>query len=134
VEVDPPGFVDLHGSIATSRAGDPENIAVGLEAKGSRLAARLAGSIPEGARLVQLARRVDDPQLYAGYALKAVLKQVGIEVKGPVKLGGVAQKQLLVAHRSASVGELIWALGKESDNFCAEMLFKAIGAKAKGRP
>jgi D-alanyl-D-alanine carboxypeptidase/D-alanyl-D-alanine-endopeptidase (penicillin-binding protein 4) len=32
------------------------------------------------------------------------------------------------------VGELLSALGKESDNFYAEMLLKAIGAKAKGRP
>jgi serine-type D-Ala-D-Ala carboxypeptidase/endopeptidase (penicillin-binding protein 4) len=84
---------------------------------------------------VRLARRVDDPHLFAGYALKAMLKQIGIDVKGAtVKLGGAEQKQLLVAHRSASLGELLWALGKESDNFYAEMIFKAIGAKAKGRP
>ena len=29
---------------------------------------------------------------------------------------------------------LIAALGKESDNFYAEMLFKAVGAHAQGRP
>jgi serine-type D-Ala-D-Ala carboxypeptidase/endopeptidase (penicillin-binding protein 4) len=134
VEVEPPGFVDLAGSVTTTRPGDPEKVGVGLEARGARLAARLAGSIPEGGRVVRLARRVEDPRLLSGYALRAVLRQVGIEVGAAVKLGGEGQKGLLVSHRSESLGELLWALGKESDNFYAEMVFKAVGARAKGRP
>jgi serine-type D-Ala-D-Ala carboxypeptidase/endopeptidase (penicillin-binding protein 4) len=134
VDVDPPGFVDVTGSVATTRAGDPENVALGLEPHGTRLAVRLGGSVPEGSRLIRLARRVDDPRLLAGYALRAVLKQAGIDVSGEVKLGGTAQTGLLVAHRSQSLAELLFALGKESDNFYAEMIFKAIGARARGRP
>ncbi len=134
VDVDPPGFVDLTGSVATSRAGDPEKLLVGLDPHGSRLGGRLGGSVPEGSRLVRLARRVDDPRLLAGYALRTVLRQVGIEVGAEVKLGGVGQQALLVSHRSPSLGELLMALGKESDNFYAEMVFRAIGAKGKGRP
>ncbi len=134
VDVDPPGFVDLTGSVATSRAGDPEKLAVGLDPHGARLTGRLGGSVPEGSRLVRLARRVDDPRLLAGYALRTVLRQVGIEVAGEVRLGGAGQQALLVSHRSPSLGELLMALGKESDNFYAEMVFKAIGARGKGRP
>jgi D-alanyl-D-alanine carboxypeptidase/D-alanyl-D-alanine-endopeptidase (penicillin-binding protein 4) len=134
VDVDPPGFVDLVGSIATTRRSDPEKVVLGLDPKGARLSARLGGSLPEGSRLVRVAKRVDDPRLLAGYALRAVLKQVGIDVSGEVKLGGAGHKGLLASHRSASLGELLWALGKDSDNFYAEMVFKAIGAKAKGRP
>ncbi len=134
VDVEPPGFVDLTGSVATTGTADPEKVAVSLEPHHGRLAAKLTGSLPEGDRPVRLVRRVDDPRLLAGYALRAVLRQVGIEVvRAPVKLGG-ASKALLVAHRSASLGELLWALGKESDNFYAEMVLRAIGAKAKGRP
>ncbi len=107
---------------------------MGLDPHGARLSARLGGSLPEGGRVVRLARRVDDPRKLAGHALRVVLRQVGIEVSGEVKLGGAAQKALLVSHRSASLGELLWALGKESDNFYAEMVFQAIGARAKGRP
>jgi D-alanyl-D-alanine carboxypeptidase/D-alanyl-D-alanine-endopeptidase (penicillin-binding protein 4) len=134
VEADPPGFVELTGSIATTRKNDPEKVRVGLAPLGARLSAKLGGSLPEGGRLVRVVRRVDDPRLLAGYALRAVLKQHGIELRGEPKLGGANTKGLLVSHRSASLGELIGALGKESDNFYAEMLFKAIGAKAKGRP
>ena len=107
---------------------------VGPEPRGARLSARLGGSVPEGGRLVRVARRVDDPRLLAGYALRAVLRQVGVEVSGEPKLGGAAQLGLLASHRSASLAELLGALGKESDNFYAEMVFKAIGARAQGRP
>jgi D-alanyl-D-alanine carboxypeptidase/D-alanyl-D-alanine-endopeptidase (penicillin-binding protein 4) len=134
VEVEPPGFVDLMGTVATTKKGDPEKVQIGLSPLGARLSGRLGGSVPEGGRVVRVAKRVDDPRLLAGFALKAVLKQVGIAVHGEPSLGGERRKSLLVAHRSASVGELIGALGKESDNFYAEMLFKAMAAKAKGRP
>jgi D-alanyl-D-alanine carboxypeptidase/D-alanyl-D-alanine-endopeptidase (penicillin-binding protein 4) len=134
VEVDPPGFVDVLGGVATTHPGDPEKVSVVLEPRGARLAGRLSGNLPEGGRLVRVARRVDDPRLLAGYALRAVLRQVGVEVRGEVRLGGAGQNGLLVSHHSQSVGALLWALGKDSDNFYAEMLFKAIGAKAGGRP
>jgi D-alanyl-D-alanine carboxypeptidase/D-alanyl-D-alanine-endopeptidase (penicillin-binding protein 4) len=134
VEVDPPGFVELHGSVATTRKDEPEKAQISVEPKGARLQAVLGGSVPEGARMLRVARRVDDPRLLAGYALRAVLKQLGVEMKGEVRTGGAGQNGLLAAHRSTSLGEMLSALGKESDNFYAEMLFKAIGAKAKGRP
>lgn len=134
VDVEPPGFVELSGSVETAPKGEAEKVLVGLEGRGAKLAARLGGKVPAGGRVVRVAKRVDDPRLLAGYALRAVLKQVGIEVHGEPKLGGTRQRALLVSHRSASLGELLGALGKDSDNFYAEMLFKAMGAKAKGRP
>ena len=133
VEVEPPGFVELAGTVATTKKDDPDRVTIGLEAKGARLAGHLAGTVPEG-RVVRMARRVDDPRLLAGYALRAVLRQVGIEVKGEVKIGGEGRTSLLAAHRSATLAELLFALGKNRDNFYAETLFKAIGERAKGAP
>jgi D-alanyl-D-alanine carboxypeptidase/D-alanyl-D-alanine-endopeptidase (penicillin-binding protein 4) len=134
VDVDPPGFVDLGGSVGTSKKGDPEKVILGLEAKGARLTGKLGGTLPEGSRLLRVAKRVDDPRLLAGYALRAVLKQLGADVPAEIKAGGAKQKALLVAHRSDELAQLAFALGKDSDNFYAEMLFRAIGAQAKGRP
>ena len=134
VDVDPPGFVDLTGGVGTSKKGDPEKVILGLEAKGARLTGKLGGTLPEGSRLLRVAKRVDDPRLLAGYALRAVLKQLGADVPAEVKAGGAKQKGLLVAHRSEELSQLAFALGKESDNFYAEMLFKAIGAQSKGQP
>ena len=134
VDVDPPGFVDLSGSVSTSKKGDPERVILGLEAKGARLTGKLGGTLPEGSQLLRVAKRVDDPRLLAGYALRAVLKQLGADVPAEIKAGGAKQKALLVAHRSDELAQLAFALGKDSDNFYAEMLFRAIGAQAKGRP
>jgi serine-type D-Ala-D-Ala carboxypeptidase/endopeptidase (penicillin-binding protein 4) len=127
--VDPPGFVDVTAGVKTSRRGEAEKVTLSVEAKGARLAGHLAGSIPEGAPNLRVARRVDDPRLLAGYALRSVLKEVGIEVAGDVHLGGEKQKNLLVAHHSRPLGELLAALGKDSDNFYAEMIFKSLGAE-----
>jgi D-alanyl-D-alanine carboxypeptidase/D-alanyl-D-alanine-endopeptidase (penicillin-binding protein 4) len=134
VDVDPPGFVDLTGTVGTSKKDDPEKVILGLEAKGARLTGKLGGTLPQGSRLLRVAKRVDDPRLLAGYALRAVLKQLGVDVPADVKAGGSKQKALLVAHRSEELAQLAFALGKDSDNFYAEMLFKAIGAHAKGQP
>jgi D-alanyl-D-alanine carboxypeptidase/D-alanyl-D-alanine-endopeptidase (penicillin-binding protein 4) len=134
VEIEPPGFVDALGTVTTSRKQDAEKVALGLSPLGARLGARLGGSVPEGGRTVRVAKRVDDPRLLAGYALRAMLQMAGVKAPREPRLGGEKVKELLVAHRSASVGEMLGALGKESDNFYAEMLFKAIGARAKGRP
>lgn len=133
VDVDPPGFVEVLGSVSTSKKGSPEQVILSLEPKGARLTAKLRGSLPEASRMLSVAKRVDDPRLLAGYALRAVLNPLGVEVSGDVRTGGEKQKRLIASHRSAELAALLGALGKESDNFYAEMIFKAIGAD-KGLP
>lgn len=134
ITVDPPGFVDLEGSVSTSAKDKPEKVGLTVEPKDHRLVAHLSGSIPLGARPVPGIRRVDDPRLLAGYTLRAELARAGIQTGDEVALGGEAEKHLLASHRSTTVGELLPRLGKDSDNFTAEMLFKAVGAKKKGSP
>ncbi|AUX47083.1 D-alanyl-D-alanine carboxypeptidase [Sorangium cellulosum] len=134
VALDPPGFAVLRGSVTTAKRGTPEKIGLRLEPSGQRLLVHLSGQIPEGGRAVSLARRVDDPRLVVAYALKEMLQEVGVEVGGEVRLGGEHQKRLLVAHRSAPLGELLSALGKDSDNFYAETIFKTLAAEKRGRP
>ena len=134
VAIDPPGFTVLEGAVTTARRGTPEKLGVRLEPNGERLVAHLSGHIPEGGRAVSLARRVDDPRLVVAYALKEMLREVGVDVTGGVRLGGERQKRLLVAHRSEPLGELLSALGKDSDNFYAETIFKTLAAEKRGRP
>jgi D-alanyl-D-alanine carboxypeptidase/D-alanyl-D-alanine-endopeptidase (penicillin-binding protein 4) len=134
LSVEPPGLIDLAGAVRTSAKGDPEKITLTLEPRGDRLAATFGGTVPEKSRPVRIARRVEDPRLLAGYALRAALKDAGIEVTGDVHTANSREKKLLAAHRSEPLGELLTALGKESDNFYAEMIFKALGASKKGDP
>ncbi|WP_437777501.1 D-alanyl-D-alanine carboxypeptidase/D-alanyl-D-alanine endopeptidase [Sorangium sp. So ce1097] len=134
IAIDPPGVTVLRGKVVTAKRGTPEKIGIRLEPSGQRLVVHLSGSIPEGSRAVSVARRVDDPRLVAAHALREMLREVGVEVSGEVRLGGEHQKRLLVAHRSAPLGELLAALGKDSDNFYAETIFKTIAAERRGRP
>ena len=78
-------------------------------------------------------RRVEDPRLLAGYALKALLEKADVKVTGDVKLG-TARGHVLAKHLSEPLSSLLYALGKQSDNFYAEMIFKSLGGEGKGRP
>lgn len=134
VRVDPPGFVDIVGTVKTTAKSDPEKLTLDLVPKGDRLEARVSGHVPEGARVMRVRRRVEDPRLTAGYALRAILESAGINVEGPVKLGGAKEKRLLAGYRSEPVAALLGALGKESDNFYAEMIFKSLAGGKKAGP
>ena len=59
---------------------------------------------------------------------------MGVKVPGEVAEGGAGVRARLVWHRSAPLGELLGELGKESDNFYAEMVMKTLGAEATGKP
>jgi D-alanyl-D-alanine carboxypeptidase/D-alanyl-D-alanine-endopeptidase (penicillin-binding protein 4) len=134
VSFDPSGFVDVEGHIKTSPSGTPSRARVGLAAKGERLVAKVSGSVPEGSEPIRYRQRVEDPRVLAGYALKNALTGAGIHVTGGVRNGGAAQRTELVSRRSRSLAELLPELGKQSDNFYAETLLKAVALKARGRP
>jgi D-alanyl-D-alanine carboxypeptidase/D-alanyl-D-alanine-endopeptidase (penicillin-binding protein 4) len=132
----PPGFVDVEGTVKLSEGGGAH---VGMQlgpapADASRMKAVVSGTIPSDVRGVTYYRRVEDPRLLAGYALKAVLADVGIEVKGDVRGGTANAHTLLARHKSAPLAALLLPVGKNSDNFYAEMVLKALGGEKKGRP
>ncbi|PIE05921.1 MAG: D-alanyl-D-alanine carboxypeptidase/D-alanyl-D-alanine-endopeptidase [Sorangium cellulosum] len=122
----PAGFVDLRGRVRTGSAGSAQNVTLRLEASGQRLNARVGGAIPEDSSRLRVTKRVADPTLFAGYALRAILTRQGIEVTGKVKAGGSKARHRLTLHNSAPLAKLLYRLGKDSDNFYAEMIFKSL--------
>ena len=130
ISVDPPGFVDIEGSISTGKKGSSESISCDVSVKGDRLSAKLGGRLPEDSRGVPVVKRVDDPRRFAGFALRGVLREQGIEVGDEVKLGGESEKHPIATHSSRPLGEVLALLGKDSDNFAAEMVLKATGAES----
>jgi D-alanyl-D-alanine carboxypeptidase/D-alanyl-D-alanine-endopeptidase (penicillin-binding protein 4) len=128
----PAGFVDLVGSVQTSAADDAEAVRVDLGPEDGRLSARLGGSIPEG-RVLPVYKRVDDPRLFAGYGLVEVLAGLGITVEGGVS-AGAGGGEALATHRSARLTQLLPVLGKDSNNFYAEMTFKSLSGQKGGPP
>jgi D-alanyl-D-alanine carboxypeptidase/D-alanyl-D-alanine-endopeptidase (penicillin-binding protein 4) len=133
VEFAPPGFVDSEGSIKTAEGGGADTVDLALSGNGSRMAAKVSGAIAGDSRVVRYTRRAEDPRLLAGYALKALLEKAGVEVRGDVKLG-TARGHTLAKHLSEPLSSLLYALGKQSDNFYAEMVFKTLGGEGKAHP
>lgn len=132
VSFDPPGFVDVEGTVTTAGEG-ADDVGLVLKGTGGRLGAKVSGKVGEDARVVRYTRRVEDPRLLAGYALKYALEESGIKVTGEPKLGR-GTGSVLARRESAPLSALLYALGKNSDNFYAEMVFKSLGAEVKGRP
>jgi len=133
VEVDPPGFVDLDGTIRTLRPGAADDVQLELAGSALRMTAHVSGGIGADSRLVRYTRRADDPRLLAGYALKALLERADVKVSGEVKLGS-GRGRVLAKHASEPLSSLLYGLGKQSDNFYAEMIFKSLAGEAKHRP
>jgi D-alanyl-D-alanine carboxypeptidase/D-alanyl-D-alanine-endopeptidase (penicillin-binding protein 4) len=133
VEFEPPGFVDVDGNVKTADSGGADTVELTLSGSGSRLAAKVAGAIAADSRLVRYTRRAEDPRLLAGYALRALLEKADVKTTGEVRLGA-ADGHVLAKHVSAPLSSLLYALGKQSDNFYAEMIFKTLGGETNGRP
>jgi D-alanyl-D-alanine carboxypeptidase/D-alanyl-D-alanine-endopeptidase (penicillin-binding protein 4) len=133
VAFEPPGFVDMDGTVKTAEESGADTVELSLSASGSRMAAHVSGMVSADARLVRYTRRADDPRLLAGYALKALLDRANVRVSGDVKLG-TARGHLLAKHASEPLSALLYALGKQSNNFYAEMIFRGLAGEAKGRP
>ena len=130
---DPPGFVDVDGAVTTGEEG-ADTVGLELAGAGQRMTAKLSGKIGAGSRYARYSRRVEDPTLLGGYVLKAMLDEVGIKVQGDVKAGAGKATSVLVRHQSKPLSELLYELGKVSNNFYAEMVFKSLSGELKGRP
>ena len=140
---EPEGFVDVSGTVRTdtlrdTRRGEKieraQNVKLTLKESGTRLSALVGGAIQPGSAPFHWSRRVEDPNLLAGYGLKAALAAEGIQVSGKIAVGGESERTELAAHDSRPLSDILPELGKDSDNFYAETLFKDLGAKIKGVP
>lgn len=133
--VEPLGAVELSGTIASV-----ENPAVGhahvqfsVVPATPRPRVKVGGEIDISESTLTLQRRVDDPRLIAGYVLREALRIRGIEVGETVVLGTVEDTPPLVTHTSDALSTILYRLGKDSNNFAAEMLLKSIGLRATGK-
>ncbi len=134
VEFEPPGYVSVQGEVVTERAKKREHVGLTLKPRGLMLSAQVSGGIPVGKTVLHATKRIDNPEIYAGVVLKRVLTSLGVEVQGEAKRGGEDESVELVGRDSAELSEIVQQLGKASDNFYAETLFKAVGAFKRGRP
>lgn len=131
---EPPGFVDVTGSVQTRAAKAGDGVRLTVTPGTGRLRAEVAGYIGEDQPRLRFSKRADDPRLLSGYAVATLLRGLGVDVSGDVTLGGEKVRERLASIESPPLGVLVRELGKNSDNFYAEMLLKDLGGFVRGAP
>jgi D-alanyl-D-alanine carboxypeptidase/D-alanyl-D-alanine-endopeptidase (penicillin-binding protein 4) len=132
---EPPGVVEAVGSVETRAVGSGDQVVWTLDPSRdpTRPLSSLAGGIGAHLPRQRYMRRLDDPRRAAGLVLRHWLLSLGVEVEGEVGLtgppgpreAGSAPPRLSYVS-SAPLAELLLPLGKDSDNFTAEMTLVAL--------
>lgn len=124
------GHFEVDNGMTTTEGGAPNVIASQRALPDGRMQLVLRGTMPIGLVGVGYRRRIEHPLVYAGHAMVDALDRVGIRGGRRVALGrGPDGLALLADHESPSLAQLLHRVGKNSDNFYAEMILKAIGAR-----
>jgi serine-type D-Ala-D-Ala carboxypeptidase/endopeptidase (penicillin-binding protein 4) len=134
VEFEPPGYIAVQGNVRTEKGKKRDHVGLTMKPRGLMLGAQVSGGLPAGDTVVHITRRIDNPEIYAGVVLKRILLNAGVEVHGGVSRGGEDESVELVGRDSEKLSLLVGQLGKASDNFYAETLFKTLGMVKRGRP
>lgn len=129
VRLDGAGYFALESGITTAEGGAPAIIATQRD-QGERMQLVLRGSMPLGVTGVSYRRRIENPLAWSGWLMRDALAAAGIASGEAVRVAPTPSGSALLAqHTSRPLGELISAMGKQSDNFVAEMVFRVIGAE-----
>ena len=95
----------------------------------------VSGRVPVGQPTTTLWRRVGDPTIYCGETVKELLARRGIKVHGRVRRATVSPTAVLFyTTESESLDLLLKRVNKQSQNFVAESILKALGAQASNGP
>lgn len=124
----------IEGAVETRAPGSGQAITLALAPGEPALSAKLGGHVAEGLPLMRFTRRLDDPRLVPGLALRQILLELDVQVPATVALGGADEKAVLALHTSEPLAALLLDVGKYSDNFAAEMVLKVLGGERRALP
>jgi D-alanyl-D-alanine carboxypeptidase/D-alanyl-D-alanine-endopeptidase (penicillin-binding protein 4) len=132
--VDGSGYFDVDNGLITTPEATP-NVIAAERVVGDRIALSLRGALPLGAASLAYERRVTSPLHYAGYVFIDAL--TALRIKAPKRVLTTAcpiDAPLIATHVSPALAEILARLGKDSDNFVAEMVLKTLGAERRHKP
>ncbi|HZA13673.1 MAG TPA: D-alanyl-D-alanine carboxypeptidase/D-alanyl-D-alanine-endopeptidase [Myxococcaceae bacterium] len=125
-------FVALETRLASGRR---RRLSVESLPAGDKQRILVRGSIGAGTEAWTVMKKIDNPPMYFGQTLKALLAQRGVKARGKVKLGPVPpEAKLLHVAQSDTLDLMLKRLNKVSSNFVAEQLIKTLAAEVRGPP
>lgn len=131
---DPPGIVTSEGSIETRAPGTGDRVTWALDPSldPQLPVSKVGGGLAAGLGRQRYTRRLEDPRRAPGLVLAHFLSVLGVKVEGGVEVrkvtGAVKLPPRLTYVASRPLAELLLPLGKDSDNFTAEMMLVALSA------
>lgn len=132
VRVLPDEYVQIENRTVTTAGGPPTPRIDEKLTDDGRLRILVDGAIPQQVRTLYYRRRIPEPKVHAAMLLVRALRKAGMQGKLAVAYDLAPQSQPLIADlASPPLSLLLYALGKWSDNFSAEMLLKIMGAEAE---
>ncbi len=137
IEVEPPSeYFVVEGEVATgTRTQRRFTVSSSIDKDRVRQKIEANGVVPVDKGVWSSWKKIDQPALYFGFTLKALLQQRGIKVKGKLRPGVVPSGQkLLYTAQSDTLDIVLKKLNKHSSNFVAEQLIKTLGAEGRGAP
>jgi D-alanyl-D-alanine carboxypeptidase/D-alanyl-D-alanine-endopeptidase (penicillin-binding protein 4) len=127
--------IELSSTVVTRGRDTRRQIWVGTTRDDDgKLEVTVRGALPLGdIDGVTVYKRVYNPPLYAGEAIRRMLELRGIPVKGRVVRGTSPGTAIPVAtHFSLPLAKVVSILNKHSNNFIAEQILKTLGAEVRG--
>ncbi|BDG02750.1 D-alanyl-D-alanine carboxypeptidase/D-alanyl-D-alanine endopeptidase [Anaeromyxobacter oryzae] len=135
VELEPAcDHFDVENRTTTVAANARRRVTISTMRVNGRQKIVVEGRLPLGSRPQASWRKIEDPALYFGSALKRLLELRGVKV-GKVRAGAAPQgARLVYVSESEALAEIVRKLNKTSNNFTAEQILETLGAEAKGAP
>ena len=120
----------VHNNVATGAAGQPAAISLREDESGIVI---VEGYVPAGGDAAQVEITAKDPALYVGYLFSKQLSERGITLAddATIEHGHMSDDaQIVIRHSSAPFSAVLDSMLKDSDNFVAEQVLRAIGMEA----
>jgi len=131
----PSNVVEVDNQVVTTGKGGRRWLKLERAADGLVTRFRLSGSIPQGSTVKRYYRTVADPTAYFTGAFAALCEQHALRVKGHFVRGETpADAELLLRFQSPALSTILQTVDKNSNNFMAEQVLKAVGAEVEGAP
>jgi serine-type D-Ala-D-Ala carboxypeptidase/endopeptidase (penicillin-binding protein 4) len=135
ISVEGSGYFELDDALTTGAQTITPSVSISERSLGDRVALSLHGVLPLAGATLAYARRVTSPLHYAGYVLVDALDAAGIRGAKHVRIAACpSDAPLIVLHASPALSEVLARMGKDSDNFVAEMVLKTLAAEHTHRP
>ncbi|MBT9554830.1 MAG: D-alanyl-D-alanine carboxypeptidase/D-alanyl-D-alanine-endopeptidase, partial [Myxococcales bacterium] len=133
-QLTPPGdyfTIDNRGKMVAGKKGRI-GVETALEPNRTRLVIRGKLGVDSKTKPITV-RRVEHPSLAAASALHAILRRAGIRLSGTARAVNTrpAAGQVLASVTSPPLSEIVTRVNKESNNFLAEMLLRALALKGR---